>query len=103
MKKVLLLWNVVITIALVMLVISGCSALDPQYSSMVTEVKNNRIIIDQLVDLAEQNKVEINNNTTAIMKNTLTVANQQSITQAAIAASDASLRQLIQTYVAVQQ
>jgi len=103
MNKALLVWNILITIALAMVVISGCATLDPQYSSMVTEVKNNRIIIDQLVDLAGQNRVEINNNSTAILKNTLTVANLQSATQASIAASDASLRQLIQTYMATQQ
>lgn len=102
MNKALLVWNILITIALTMVVISGCATLDPQYASMVTEVKNNRIIIDQLVDLAEQNRVEINNST-AILKNTLAIANLQSATQASIAASDASLRQLIQTYMATQQ
>jgi hypothetical protein len=102
MNKALLVWNILITIALTMVVISGCATLDPQYASMVTEVKNNRIIIDQLVDLAEQNRVEINNST-AILKNTLAIANLQSATQASIAASDASLRQLIQTYMATQR
>jgi len=103
MNKALLVWNILITIALAMMVISGCATLDPQYASMVTEVKNNRIIIDQLVDLAEQNRVEINKNSAASLKNTLAIANLQSTTQAAIAASDASLRQFIQTYVAAQQ
>jgi len=103
MNKALLVWNILITIALAMMVISGCATLDPQYASMVTEVKNNRIIIDQLVDLAEQNRVEINKNSAASLKNTLAIANLQSTTQAAIAASDASLRQLIQTYLATQQ
>ena len=102
MNKALLLWNVVITIALVMMVISGCCALDPQYSSTATEVRNNRALLEQVINLANQNRALINSNTTAIMKNTLTISNLQSSTQAAIAASDASLRQLIQAYVAAQ-
>jgi len=102
MKKALLLWNVVITIALLIMVISGCSALDPQYSNTATEVRNNRALLEQVINLANSNRTAIKSNTTAIMKNTLTVSNLQSSTQAAIAASDASLRQLIQAYVAAQ-
>ena len=102
MNKALLLWNVVITIALVIMVISGCSALDPQYSSTATEVRNNRALLEQVINLANQNSAAINSNATAIMKNTLTISNLQSTTAAAIAASDASLRQLIQAYVAAQ-
>ena len=100
MNKALLLWYVVITIAL--MVISGCSALDPQYSSTATEVRNNRALLEQVINLANQNSAAINSNATTIMKNTLTISNLQSSTQAAIAASDASLRQLIQAYVAAQ-
>jgi hypothetical protein len=65
-------------------------------------VRNNRALLEQVINLANQNRALINSNTTAIMKNTLTVSTLQSTTQAAIAASDASLRQLIQAYVAAQ-
>jgi hypothetical protein len=44
---------------------------------------------------------EIQDNT-AIVKNTLTLSSVQTSTQAAIAASDASLRQLIQVYMAAR-
>ncbi len=103
MNKALLIWNLVITVALAAVVFSGCSSLDPQYANLTTEVNNNRSLIEQVIRLASSNREAINSNNTAITRNTLTIANLQSTTQAAIAASDASLRQLIQTYVAVQQ
>jgi hypothetical protein len=103
MNKALLIWNILITIALAMLVISGCATLDPQFTSVSTQVKENRALIEQIVNLANSNRAAINSNTISITKNTLTIANLQTSTQAAIAATDASLRQLIQTYVATQQ
>ncbi len=102
MNKALLIWNILITIALAMLVISGCATLDPQFASISTQVKENRALIEQIVNLANSNRAAINSNTTSITKNTLTIANIQTSTQAAIAATDASLRQLIQTYVATR-
>jgi hypothetical protein len=102
MNKALLIWNILITIALAMVVISGCATLDPQFASISTQVKENRALIQQIVNLANSNRAAINSNTTAITKNTLTIANVQAGTQAAIAATDASLRQLIQTYVATR-
>jgi predicted component of type VI protein secretion system len=103
MKKVLLVWNLVVTIALAAVVFSGCSSLDPQFTNLQTEVSNNRAIIEQVINLTQSNREAINANNTAITRNTLVISNLQSTTQAAIATSEASLRQLIQTYVAVQQ
>jgi hypothetical protein len=103
MNKALLIWNILITIALAMVVISGCASMDPQFASISKQVKENRALIEQIVNLTNSNRAAINSNTTAITKNMLTIANLQASTQAAIAASEASLRQLIQTYVATQQ
>ena len=107
MKKALLVWNLVITITLAAMVFSGCSSLDPQYANLTTEVNNNRSLIEQVISLSSSNREAINSNNTAITRNTLTIANLQSTTQAAIAASDASLRQyveqLVQAYMAAQQ
>ena len=102
MNKLLLIWNMVISVALVLTVISGCATLDPEYASTAAQVKNNRIIIDQLVTLSEQNSAKINENNTAILKNTLSIASLQTSTRATIAATEASLRQLIQTYVSAR-
>ena len=103
MNKALLVWNLVITIALATVVFTGCSAMDPQFTTLQTEVRNNRVVLEQVISLSNSNWEAINANNTAITKNTLMISNVQSTTQAAIASSDASLRQLIQTYVAVQQ
>jgi hypothetical protein len=99
MNKILLVWNIVITIALVVMVVSGCATLDPQYASMVTEVQNHRSLLEQVINLANQNQAAISSMNTAVMKNTITIANLQSTTEAAIAATDASLRQYVQQYV----
>ena len=107
MKKALLIWNIVITVALAMMVFTGCSSLDPQFTNLQTEVNNNRAVIEQIISLAQSNREAINANNTAITRNTLVISNLQSTTQAAIAASDASLRQyveqLVQAYMAAQQ
>jgi len=98
-NKALLIWNIVITTALLLSVISGCAALDPQYATMSQEVQNNRALIEQVIALSTSNREAINTNNTAIIKNTLTLSSVQTSTRAAIAASDAALRQLIQTYI----
>ncbi len=103
MNKALLVWNLVITIALAMVVFTGCSAMDPQFTTLQTEVRNNRVVLEQVISLSQSNREAINSMSTDITKNTLMISNVQSTNQAAIASSDASLRQLIQTYVAVQQ
>jgi len=103
MNKALLIWNILLTITLAMLVISGCASMDPQFASISRQVKENRALIEQVVSLANSNSEAIKSNTISITKNTLIIANLQKSTQAAIAATDASLRQLIQTYVATQQ
>ena len=103
MNKALLIWNILLTITLAMLVISGCASMDPQFASISRQVKENRALIEQVINLANSNREAINSNTISITKNTLTIANLQTSTRAAIAASEASLRQLIQTYVAAKQ
>lgn len=99
MNKALLVWNIVITIALVGMVISGCASLDPQYASMVKEVKDNRAILEQVVSLANQNREAINSMNTDIMKNTVAIANLHSTTEAAIATVQVTLQQYVQQYV----
>ncbi len=103
MNKALLVWNLVITIALAAVVFTGCSAMDPQFTSLQTEVRNNRAVIEQVISLSQSNREAIVANNTEITTNTLMISNVQSTNQAAIASSEASLRQLIQTYVAAKQ
>lgn len=103
MNKALIIWNAVLTVLLFMMVISGCTALDPQLAVLPTEVKNNRALIEQVLQLVNSNREAINSNSTAITKNTLMISSLRNATEAAIAASEASLRQLIQQYLAAQQ
>jgi len=103
MNKALLVWNLIITLALAMVVFTGCSSMDPQFTTLQTEVRNNRALIEQVIILTQSNREAIVANNTEITKNALMISNVQSTNQAAIASSEASLRQLIQTYVAAKQ
>jgi hypothetical protein len=94
MNKLLLVWNIVITITLAMTVISGCNS-----TSMATEVQNNRALIEQVANLANSNRTAITSNTAAITKNTLNISNLQSTTEAAIAASQIALKQYVEQLV----
>jgi outer membrane murein-binding lipoprotein Lpp len=99
MNKTLLIWNIVITIALAAAVFSGCTSLDPQLASAVQEVKANRAVLEQVVNTVNQNRADIDSLRTEVMKNTLAIANQQTVTQAAITALDNSLQQYVQQFV----
>ncbi len=99
MNKALVIWNIVITIALAAAVFSGCTSLDPQLASAVKGVKDNRALIEQVVNLANQNREAISNMNNEITKNTLTVASLQTTTEAAIAAVQTSFQQYVQQYV----
>jgi hypothetical protein len=104
MNKALLIWNIVITIALAAAVFSGCTSLDPQLASAVQEVKDNRAILEQVVNMANQNRADISSMQANVMKNTVTISSLQGTIQAALAAQKTSLeqyvRQVVQTYVA---
>ena len=102
-NKALLIWNIVITIALILVAISGCATLDPQYAATAQKVDENRALIEQVIALATSNREAINTNNVAIIKNTLNISSVQAATEAAIAASDASIKQFIQQYMAAQQ
>ena len=102
-NKALLIWNIVITTALILTVISGCAAMDPQFAAMSQKVDENRALIEQVIQLATSNREAINANNTAIIKNTLSISSIQSATTAQVAASENSIKQWVQTYLAAQQ
>jgi hypothetical protein len=99
MNKALVVWNIVITIALAAAVLSGCSSMDPQFTALQTQVNQNRSLVEQVVSRANQNGESISSMQADVMKNTLTIANLQTTTQAALAAQKTSLEQYIQQYV----
>ena len=99
MNKMLLIWNIVITIVLAAVILSGCSTLDPQYASTVQGVKDNRALLEQVVNQVNANSADINSMRADIAKNTVTIATMQGVMQAAIAASQTSMEQWVQQYV----
>jgi hypothetical protein len=99
MNKALLIWNIVITIALAAVVLSGCASMDPQFSTLQTQVNQNRTLIEQVINLSQNNSESVSSLRTEVTKNTLTVANLQTTTQAALTAQKTSLEQYIQQFV----
>ena len=104
MNKALFVWNIVITIALAAVVLSGCASMDPQFTTLQTTVNQNRALIQQVINLSQDNNESISSLRNEVTKNTLNIANQQTTIQAALAAQKTSLeqyvRQVVQTYVA---
>jgi len=105
MNKLLLAWNLVLTVVLIALVIGGCASLDPGYATLTAEVEQNRVLLQQIANQVNEHSQRIATNQAAITQNTLTVGSMQQATQAAIAAAQASLQQWVQVYVqqALQQ
>lgn len=95
MNKLLLVWNLVLTVLLVGVLVNGCS---PQYNYS-TDIKTNRELIEQVSNLANQNRTAINSNHQAILANKIAVETLASTTQATINALEASLVQYIEQYV----
>jgi len=79
MNKWLLVWNMVITILMVGTIISGCSSIDPEFSSLANQVKSNRAAIEQLADAVNGNRKLIGEQANSILQlkvYTETVLNQ---------------------------
>lgn len=51
MNKWLIGWNIVLTILLLAVVISGCSTYDPRYDSLYGEIQTNRTFIQENRDM----------------------------------------------------
>ena len=100
MNRVLLVWNLIVTLALAAVVLSGCASMDPQFTTLQTQVNQNRALIEQVIILSQSNGEEINSLSTEVTKNTLNIANYQTTTQAALTAQKASLEHYINQMVA---
>ena len=99
MKKLLLVWNLLLTLLLTGMVISGCSTLDPEFTNLAAKVSNNRAIIDQLVSLTSKNEAAISSNSQTIYMNKITIQTLTNSTEATINALGNSLTQYVQQYV----
>ena len=97
MNKALLIWNLVLTILLVGVVISGCG---PEYD-LAAEMRTNRQAIEQLSTLANENRNAINNSSQAIFANKVAIETFASTTEVTINALQGSLIQYIEQYIKV--
>ncbi|MFQ6121947.1 MAG: hypothetical protein ACE5LA_02680 [Dehalococcoidales bacterium] len=99
MNKALLTWNLVLTLLLVGMIVSGCVELDPKFSALKIQVDNNRAVLEQLANVANSNRATITNNSQAILANKIAIESLTTTTEASINALDASLRQYVEQYV----
>ena len=95
MNKLLLVWNIIITITLCGTIFSGCSSIDPQFAAMESLVKSNRQAIEKLADAANENRQLISSQNQQILtiQITLDTTMKQQV---------ASLQQWVQEYVKQQ-
>ena len=73
MNKWLLIWNMVLTILMVGMVVSGCSSIDPEFSNLASQVRSNRSAVEQLASAANENRQLINNNSAMIREQIKTI------------------------------
>ena len=99
MKITLLIWNLVLTILLIGLVFSGCTALDPEYSRLAHQVEINTAELKTLLDAANQNREMIAGNSETIIKNTEAVTSLKDYTETTIVQVNDALVEYIKEYV----
>ena len=107
MKKVLVVWNLVLTFILAGIIFSGCSELDPKFAALEAQVESNRAVLEQIVSLANQNNKSISSNTQLILQNKLAFENYKVTAQNNLGALQSALikyvEQRFQAYSGTQQ
>lgn len=99
MKKLLLIWNLVITTLLTIIIINGCSTLNPQFEDLAAEVRTNRQLIEELSALANSNSEGVNSNNQAIAANKVLIETFADSTENSLKTLEGSLTQYIEQYV----
>ena len=95
MNKLLLVWNLVLTLFLAGVVIIGCG---PQYD-YTAEIRTNREALEQLSALSSENRAAISRNNQAILLNKVAIETSASATTAAIKVLEIKLTQYVVQYV----
>ena len=107
MKKILIIWNLILTLILAGIIFSGCSELDPKFAALEAEVENNRAVMEQIVSLANQNRQSVSSNTQLILQNKLLLESYKTASQNNLNALQSTLIQYIeqrlQAYAAASQ
>ncbi|MFH1652033.1 MAG: hypothetical protein ABID87_08045 [Chloroflexota bacterium] len=92
MNRLLLVWNIILSVILLGAVVSGCSSIDPEFAALQGQVKRNTQAIDTLVKAANDNRQLVTNQTQQFLTVQITLENE-------IAQLDASLKQWVQQWV----
>jgi len=95
MNKVLLIWNLLLTMLLIGIIINGCG---PQYD-LSAEIRANREAIEQLTTSVNSNREAITKNTKAIMTNKVAIESFAQTTQTAISTLESTLTSYVEQYV----
>jgi hypothetical protein len=97
MKKLLLVWNLIMTILLSVVIINGCSG--AQYEQLAAQVNENRQLLEEVTALANSNRDAINTNTQAIAANKALIETFATNTEDTINNLQSSLGDYIEQYV----
>ena len=92
MNKWLLIWNIILTVLILGVTISGCSSIDPQFAYMANQIQSNRTAIEQLADAANENRQLIQDQ--AVQAQALQLTTEASLSQLKL-----SLEKYVQEYV----
>ena len=96
MNKILLIWNLVLTVLLAGMVFVGCTMGGTDVSA---QVKANRDAIEQIVNLANSNRTAISSNSQSILANKVAFETFAASTEGMMNALQTSLQQYVQAYV----
>jgi len=96
MNRVLLIWNLVLTVVLAGGIFMGCTTGGPD---VLAEVRINRQAIEQLANITNANREAINSNKQAILATTIAIETSASTTTATIKALQITLQQWVEQFV----
>lgn len=95
MNKFLLIWNLVVTLLLAGVIITSCG---PQYD-YAADIRTNRELLEQVADLANENRAAVDENRQAILANKIIIETFASTTEASLKQMEAALTQYAAQYV----
>lgn len=92
MNKFLLIWNVALTVLVILLILGGCSTSNPQITYLTDQVNADKAAIAQL-------QATVGQHTQLIQADQAQIASLQGSVQAGLTQLSQSLQQYIQQYV----
>jgi len=93
MNRFLLIWNIVLSILLMLVFVGGCASMDPEFTRLANQVEANRLAIESLAAAVSQN-------TNTITAQAQQLANINTSIGNTIAQVSTTLQKYVQDYVA---